>query len=250
MRTRVWCSRYARAALALAPVSRRSTTLRSPPRTPVRSRRALTLACFPRAVPAPAPVASLDPRRRRPRVFVARFDRSLQTCVVTCSAREKGHERGDTSNGTSPRVHSTEAGRSFGRTAPTSPGQSFGAYLPAILNLLATDRRRLPLPPCQLPLLRGQRQREAETDVPATTRAQACVSPRRFGCWASRQLPPGTKLHLPHQDRRAIPFHLPYRGRRAPPLLTPTPTKVRKSGAVGKAVLVSMVLAAGPIRVA
>ena len=32
----------------------------------------------------------LDPRRRRPRVFVARFGRSLQTRVVTRPAREKG----------------------------------------------------------------------------------------------------------------------------------------------------------------
>jgi hypothetical protein len=68
----------------------------------------------------------LDPRRRRPRVFVARFDRSLQTRVVTRPAGKTAHERGDTSNGTSPRGPSTEAGRSFGRTAPTIPGQSFG----------------------------------------------------------------------------------------------------------------------------
>ena len=45
----------------------------------------------------------LGPRRRRPRVFVARFDRSLRTRVLTRPAGKTAHERGDTSNGTSPR---------------------------------------------------------------------------------------------------------------------------------------------------
>jgi len=45
----------------------------------------------------------LGPRRRRPRVFVACFDRSLRTRVLTRPAGKTAHERGDTSNGTSPR---------------------------------------------------------------------------------------------------------------------------------------------------
>ena len=45
----------------------------------------------------------LGPRRRRPRVFVARLDRSLRTRVLTRPAGKTAHERGDTSNGTSPR---------------------------------------------------------------------------------------------------------------------------------------------------
>ena len=45
----------------------------------------------------------LGPRRRRPRAFVARLDRSLRTRVLTRPAGKTAHERGDTSNGTSPR---------------------------------------------------------------------------------------------------------------------------------------------------
>ena len=45
----------------------------------------------------------LGPRRRRPRASVARLDRSLRTRVLTRPAGKTAHERGDTSNGTSPR---------------------------------------------------------------------------------------------------------------------------------------------------
>ena len=88
----------------------------------------------------------LGPRRRRPRVFVARFDRSLRTRVLTRPAGKTAHERGDTSNGDlASSDPSTEDGRSFG-PAPTIPGTPFGVDRRPIANQQRTDGGQ-PRPP-------------------------------------------------------------------------------------------------------
>ena len=68
----------------------------------------------------------LGPRRRRPRVFVARFGRSLRTRVLTRPAGKTAHERGDTSNGTSPR-RTFYRSRKILRARPYATGTPFGA---------------------------------------------------------------------------------------------------------------------------
>ena len=140
--------------------------------------------------PAPAPVASLilggDVRASSSRASIGLF--KLVLWHVPPGKKGHEHERGipDTSNGTSPRrrVHSTEAGRSFGRTAPTCPGPPFGVDRRSSTYSRRTDGG-FPCPRASSPAFAGPGT-EAEADVPATTRAQACVSLRRFGCWASR----------------------------------------------------------------
>ena len=51
---------------------------------------------------------------------------SLQLVLYTRPARDKGTRARGTSNGSTPRIRSTEVGRPFGRTAPTCPGPPFG----------------------------------------------------------------------------------------------------------------------------
>ena len=122
-------------------------------------------------------------------------------------------QRGDTSNGTSPRGSSTEAGRSFGRTAPTTPGRSFGNDRRPSTYSRRTDGGF----PCPRASSRfcGARHRGRGCCPGYDTSAGSCLAA------ASRVLGESLtaqELRLPHLDRRATPCHLPHQGRRAPPL--------------------------------
>ena len=88
------------------------------------ARAALSLAS---RAPSPHPRPSLP---RSSAATSARLRRALRsissTRFVRRPARGKGARAWGIRNGSKPRVQSTEAGRPFGRTAPTTPGPPFG----------------------------------------------------------------------------------------------------------------------------
>ena len=119
----------------------------------------------------------LDPRRRRPRIFVARFDRSLLLRVLyTHHLGVKGARVRGTSNESTPRVQSTKAAPLWERR-PILARKTLGWTEERPHD--EADATPVTVGPAPAPApASAEAGTGAEADVPATTRAQRQASRR------------------------------------------------------------------------